>query len=551
MFSRLPAAASAAVVAGFLTATPVSFAQVGSYGSYAERTADTLLQFGTDRYGSVQQPILVSILNVNTLASPSDPLAFDEDWRVERRGRRNPGGANLATDQRTLEAFRRLSDLSGDARYSTFADTYTTTYTSNFTDAGRTDKGFVWWGWHRWVNVFDESRRSANGNHHELHAILPVEWDDLWRTAPAVAQQQADSAWQFHVVNKNTGEINRHDTPNRGHAFAMTTGEYVREFAHAYNETGDAKWLDRSLLLGRYHWDRRDMTTNLAVDDPANKGGNRFDGNRYLTSISGPHAFALLDAYDLVGDDASELLDIAVGYLSAYAQHGYDDATGKFWGSLRLDGTPVTEPRLNNNSYAENEPRGHLDLWQPYTLGYEHPLSTAQSFVQGYDLTGDADLLQAAERFADWIASELPANQTRQDTWYDGYSDKWAGQGAHAETYARTISFFAHLYAVTGDEDYLLLSQTVADEAIDKLWVDDTGIFRGHAGKAYYEAVDGIGLLMESLLDLDAVAVDRRALLAQRSVIVVPEPGSATGALLLGLFTLRRRRHDEVHDRSV
>jgi hypothetical protein len=450
----------------------------------------------------------------------------------------------LATDQRTLEAFRHLSSLTGDNRYSDFADTYTTTYTSNFTDAGRTDKGFIWWGWHRWIDVSDESRKSANGNHHELHAILPVEWDDLWRAAPAVAQQQADSAWQFHVVNKTTGEINRHDTPNRGHSFAMTSGEFVRQFAHAYDATGDQKWLDRSLLVGNYHWSRRNTTTNLTVDDAANLGGNRFDGNRFMTGLTGPHAAALLDAYDLVGDDAAELRDIATGYLSAYAEYGYDDATGKFWGSLRTDGTPVAGPRLDNDSYAATEPRGHLDLWQPYTLGYEHPLSTANSFVLGYDLTGDANLLEAAERFAVWIKSELPADETLQDTWYDGYSDDWAPLGAHAETYGRTISFFAYLYAVTGEEEYLLTGRAMADEAINKLWVDGTSIFRGHAGKDYYEAVDGIGLLMESLLDLDAVAADRTSLLANRSVTVVPEPGAATGGLLLGLVGLRRKRQN-------
>ena len=42
----------------------------------------------------------------------------------------------------------------------------------------------------------------------------------------------------------------------------------------------------------------------------------------------------------------------------------------------------------------------------------------------------------------------------------------------------------------------------MAQEAVAALWFE--GLFRGHPNKPYYEAVDGVGVLLESLIDLDA-----------------------------------------------
>ncbi|MCP4455511.1 MAG: hypothetical protein GY809_28975 [Planctomycetes bacterium] len=44
-------------------------------------------------------------------------------------------------------------------------------------------------------------------------------------------------------------------------------------------------------------------------------------------------------------------------------------------------------------------------------------------------------------------------------------------------------------------------AQQMADEAVKKLFVN--GIFRGHPAKPYYESMDGVGYLLNALLDLD------------------------------------------------
>jgi uncharacterized protein YyaL (SSP411 family) len=72
--------------------------------------------------------------------------------------------------------------------------------------------------------------------------------------------------------------------------------------------------------------------------------------------------------------------------------------------------------------------------------------------------------------------------------------------GAYAEGYGRAISFFTHLFQATGDRKDLDTASSLADDARDRLY--ENGWFKGHAGKPYYEATDGVGLLLCALLEL-------------------------------------------------
>ena len=69
------------------------------------------------------------------------------------------------------------------------------------------------------------------------------------------------------------------------------------------------------------------------------------------------------------------------------------------------------------------------------------------------------------------------------------------------EDYGRAISFFVHLQRATGDKSYLDLANTLADDAVRKLF--HNGLFKGHAAKPYYETTNGVGLLLFALLELD------------------------------------------------
>ena len=474
-----------------------------TYLKAVRNCCDVLMDRGTDRYGSVHAPLLVSILDIESLNCPENPLPLDEAWRVIRRGRRNPASSNLLMDQVTIKTMYLLSQITGQSTYADFSNTYVDYYLKNLVD----DRGLIWWGWHRCFDVFREARVGHNGDPHEFHASHCIAWENLWQINPNAVRREIEAIWTWHVCNKESGEINRHCDAKAGCDFSMTAGAFLYAFAFLYTKTGNGVWLDRARLLANYYWTRRNPNTDLFPDRP-NAGLKRFDGGHFLTSNVGLHGHALLKTEELTGDVLFR--NYAKAYLQAYHRYGYDAEAGKYWGSLTLDGTPVLGPRVYTDNidstagYHASQPRGYLDLWQPYVCGYEHPLYAAQVYVYGFERTGEPAFLEAAKTFASWIAKELDHKMCMPNTWYKGYAETYAPHGTYADHYGHLISFFTHLFVQTNDGSYLALARRVADEAIEKL--SHNGIFRGHPHKPYYEATDGVGYLMYGLLCLHLVS---------------------------------------------
>ncbi|MGI9427734.1 MAG: PEP-CTERM sorting domain-containing protein, partial [Bythopirellula sp.] len=249
--------------------------------------------------------------------------------------------------------------------------------------------------------------------------------------------------------------------------------------------------------LANYNWNDRNPTTNLLAHTPNET--SRWDGLRSATTTPAVYVPALLRAYEFTGDELFR--DQALTYLESWAQYAYDPASGSFWGSLELDGTPVPDPWAQSG-YAQFEPRGLIDLWAPEFITAQYNPDAAKAYANGYQALGDPDLLDTAEKWAALIRNSLPATHSREDTWYATYSQDWAPEGTYAEHYGHLIDFFTTLYEDTSENHYLMSARTLAQEAVSVLWFD--GLLRGHPNKPYYEAVDGVGVLLESLIDLDA-----------------------------------------------
>lgn len=491
------------------------------YLRVVETCLDTLMKDGTDRYGPTCAPVLVSILDVESHVCPSNPAALDEAFRVIRRERRNPAGANLHTDLATLRTMYALSQAVGDPRYARFAADSIRWYTTHLVD----ERGFFWWGWHRHYDVFTDTMEGHLGSPHEIHSVREVPWARLWQVNSNAVRDEIQAIWQWHVIDKNTGEVNRHGDGKRGCDFAMAAGGYATAFAFMYRQTGEPVWLERARLLADYFWQRRNRDTDLIPDRP-NAGPNRFDGSHFDTSITAFFCHALLQCFELTGEERFK--EQALSYLKAYRRYGYDEGAGRFWGSMRLDGTPVPGPRVmitnttdkyvtsSEEQYWVYEPRGYLDLWQPYVAGYEHPLSTAQAYAYAALVTGDPEVRDTAEKFARWIHAEWPPRRCETNSWYRGYAEDFASQGTYAGLYGQTVSFFLQMYLVTGDHAHLRSARDVADESVARLY--HQGLFRGHPAKPYYESMDGVGQLLYALLQLDRVLADPEGAAAQRAI---------------------------------
>jgi hypothetical protein len=181
---------------------------------------------------------------------------------------------------------------------------------------------------------------------------------------------------------------------------------------------------------------------------------------------------------------------------------------------------------LQAEVYGTYEPRGHLDLWQPYAAGYEHAIATAQVYAYAALTTDDQDLRDTATKSARWIRQELPPRRCETNTWYRGYAGHYAPQGSYAGLYGQTISFFVQMYLLTGDAAHLKLAREVADEAEAILY--HNGLFRGHPGKPYCEAMDGVGQLLYAPLELDRVLVNPKQAVAQKAIPLHTRKKSAT-----------------------
>jgi pectate lyase-like protein len=481
------------------------------YEAYIRTCLDTLIKHGTDRYGKVHTPMLVSILDTETLRCPREPDVLDEAYRVTRRDRRNPAASDLDTDQALLKTMVLYSALSTDRQYAEFAERYASYALENLID----DHGLIWWGWHRRYDVFEDVNKGHSGDHHEIHAIHEIQWDLLWEANPEATNRTIEAIWQWHVIDKQTGEINRHADGQPGCDFSMSAGAFIEAFAFMYQKTDEKKWLDRARLLAKYYWDRRNPDTDLFPERP-NAGEHRFDGSSSVTAITGLYCHSLLKAWQLTQDEVFR--DHAVAYLKAYGKYGHDDQAGKFWGALRLDGTPILGPPVKDG-YAAYEPRGHLTLWEPYVAGYQHAIYTAQAYASAYQMTGDKKLLETAERFARWIAETPPGTcETHENAWYHAYSTGPGKEGTYAGKYGRAVSFLLTMYVATDDDAYLKEAQNLADEAVEKLW--DNGLFRGHPAKPYYESLDGVGYLLYAQLQLECVLEHPQSVLAKQAITI-------------------------------
>jgi len=496
------------------------------YLSCVEECLDVLMKHGTDTYGYVHTPMLVTILDVETRTCPEVPERLDEYFRVTRRGRRSPGGSNLLTDQPTLKTMYALSDIAGNRDYSDFAGRYAGYVMENLVD----EQGFFWWGWHRHYDVFKDEREGHNPNRakwgedvvpHEIHAMNGILWDRLWAVDEAAVTKEIEAIWRWHVVDKETGEPNRHGDGNRGCDFSMSGGAHIEAFVFMYSRTKDRRWLDRAALVADYFWRQRDPETDCLPERP-NAGRGRFDGGSFVTSTTGLYCHSLLRAHEMTKE--ARFRDHALAYLRAYARLGYDEESGKFWGALEMDGTPIPGPRVYTENidsaegYAAAQPRGHLDLWGPYIGGYQYPIYTAQTCAYAYHLTEDPDMLRAAERFAEWIGRTPPGTVETEDTWYKAYSEGPGRRGTHAGKYGRAVSFLLHLYVVTGEQGYLDNARALADEAMEKLY--HNGLFRGHPAKPCYEAIDGVGNLLYALLQLDQILRDPQAAVDSKAILI-------------------------------
>ena len=484
------------------TAARSSSAPANRYRKCVETCLDNLLTYGTDRYGTVHSAMLMSIIDVALNESPEEPLLLEGYVRAqERPGRRNPGGSDLWDDQPLLHALYQYGLLAGDSRYAEAADDYIRAYILHATKPN----GLLAWGSHLFYNAFtDRIDDDRHGDPHELLIHL-AEWEEMWRVDPIAIQREIEGIWTWHIVDKATGQHNRHDDAMVGCDFAYSGGSFAHAFAFLFTKTGDRIWVDRARLVINWHWSHRHPKTNLAPDTPST--APRYDSTHCFTNVTGPHTAASLRCFELTGDVFFR--DVAVAYIHAWLNYAWDERAGRFFGGLQIDGTPVLE-QAKGDGYDAWMPTGYSEIWPSDMYSYEQPFAAAQVCLSAYRLVKDPALLEGAQRWAQNIRASFPpviGYRWREEI-FAALPEAAQKGGAYAEGYGRAITFFVELYQITGDPSDLQTAINLADESIDRLY--ENGWFKGHSGKPYYESTDGVGLLLCGLLELSE-AIEAKA----------------------------------------
>jgi len=500
-----------------------------NWGHYVTNCLDTLIDHGRDVYGSVQSPLFMSVIDTKTLIAPEKPDAYDSLLRLEGRiTRRGERGSNVWHDQALLHTMYQVSNLTGDKRYAREADRCLDYFLKNC----RKKNGLLIWGSHIHWDCYQDQLGGDKGPH-EILVTLPL-WKEMYRINPEAIRKEIDGIWKWHVYDKTTGAHNRHDSGSAGVDFSFSGSSFIQAFAFLYSVTGAQEYLDKAKLIADWHWRHRNTDTNLTSENPSRKdSGAYLYSKTFMTTLTGPHAAALLRSYEITGE--KHFLDIAVAYIKAFDKYGWNEKEQMYYGMINLDGTPTTEdevpasmrsqlagPGRKPNPGYSVPPVGPVDVWQTTIFPLLFPLNSAQSALYAYEITakdnqaGDPALLKAAQHWAIVIEKQLPP-QT-------GWTFKHALEasmpkvkktgGTYAINYGRAISFYVHLYRASQERKYLKLAEDIAQEAVAKLYVETVknppqgkpktyGIFKGHPAKPYYESTNGVGILLYALLELD------------------------------------------------
>jgi len=195
------------------------------YFAKVRTTLDNLIRHGRDRYGKTQSPLFAAILTEDTLTCPEDPPTYALDpLRLDPgryQNRRGPGGGNLAYDQATLRCLNLMTQITGDAAYREAA-LDALRWLLNHTDNGH---GLPVLGGHTYWHFYTEAM-SHQGPHHELWN-WPMAWELWWSADADKTRRYADRVWKWHVVDKTTGETNRHGDGKRGWAFTYSDATFI------------------------------------------------------------------------------------------------------------------------------------------------------------------------------------------------------------------------------------------------------------------------------------------------------------------------------------
>jgi len=469
-------------LAASLQAQPRYFSKVTAH-------YDRLLEVGTDQYGPIETALWLSSIDVHK-GGQFEPAPATS--RRTYRAIHAPHGSTLYWDQPLVALSYWLSVRTGEQRYKEAADAYLRDFLKTSVDP---KEGYFLWGNHLYYDVFADEQVEILAPYHEMRP-LPVAWEMLERVDAAATVRAARAAARGHLVQPSSGLFNRHAVAGGERSalqppmpFLSAGGTLVETLAWlASRKPRDhADLIRQAKRVAAYSHGGRNTRTSLMPVQPVVDRWDRYAA----TTETGLWASSVLRAAELTG--SSSLETRAWDSLRAYLTFGFSPDEGRYHGMLDVaSGLPTWERT------TEWQPGRWSDVWEPLFPSHDHPMPLAEACLTLYERRGDRGFRECAEDWATHIEKTLPAGFPTKDI-----TDSDRTPGAYAESYGRVIHFLVRASKVLNDPELRALAQRIADDAIEKLWIEEVAMFRSHPGVDRIDSVDGLGILFAALVYFD------------------------------------------------
>ncbi|HUS07597.1 MAG TPA: hypothetical protein VMZ52_14925 [Bryobacteraceae bacterium] len=437
-----------ALAAPLLAAKP---AKEGPYQAGARQFLDTMIEKGTDRYGSKNTPVFCLSLDPETYTPPKAPERVDWKYRRDFEHLYRDFGyywkshlhsANLIYDQTMIRALYELTKVSGAPKYARAADQYLDFFLNNLISP---QTGIFGWGEHVFYNVFTDyiiggafSVRSVNrfAYDHELDRWTTI-YDLTWPKSPDKTLAEIDAIFDYKIHDPVTFLNNRHSDFFSGRVtsdtltFIKHSGLFAHAFTLAYVKTHDPEQLARARKSVDLFWGYRNPETNLVRGCVQRKNEAVAPAELALLVLF------LLRAYQWHPN--AMFLERSVAYLKAYKKY-FSASEGRYRAQVGPDG-------------LDRKPGEFEEYW-------EGPLRIAKAAVLAYSLTGDKELLEMADTIIDKVTPEMTFHSIIQRSLI---SDEVEARGC-------ALSVAVDLYETTADTKYLKKAQALAADALQRFF---------------------------------------------------------------------------------
>jgi len=415
---------------------------------------------------------------------PGPPLAGKRVYRNIDA----PFGCSLYWDQPTITAARSASQLDPAGGYAEASRRYI----QEFLATCVAHNGIFLWGNHYFFRPSDRVVLGFKGEEepkpinpatdtarwHEMRPLVP-NWDAFWEIDPAATTKQIDASSRESLFDEATGGFNRHADRKREHAFIESGGVLVESLAWLVARQPNPQLLERALRIARFSFGERGKTNGLVRNEPTY---GRWDSKVCTTEV-GLWAQSLVRAADLTGEGEFRLM--AAEAVAAYLKYGWDESAQTYYGAIQVDSG---EPQLTYLG-TTHAPALHVDFWHPWFPRHDYPWAMATVCLTLLERTGRPEFEEGARR---WMLAVRGGLEQR------------SGRQLYAEHYGLCLDYLATAKRVLGPAAVGDLESRVAADAVEQLYVGP--MFRGHMREDRYDAVDGVGYLLNALLRLEGAS---------------------------------------------